>query len=83
MAMATMHLDPKRSVNAWKELSGACSRGDPKPCTIAALGQACTGRARNLLHKFAGFFKIGRSCDWEEQYKQYSEHWRNYFQARP
>jgi len=80
--MATTLLDPKHSVNAWHELSGVYSRGDPEPFTITAMGKACTGCARNACHRFAAFFKIGHGYDWEEQYREYSEHWRNYFQAR-
>ena len=83
MAIATMLLDPKYSVNAWRELSGVFSRGDPKPFTITAIGQDCTGRARNACHRFAAFFKIGHGYDWEEQYTEYSKHWRKYLQAWP
>jgi hypothetical protein len=82
MAIATMLLDPKDSVNAWRELSGVCSRGDPKPCPITAMGQACTGRTRDACHQFAAFFKVGHGYDWEGQYKEYQEFWENYFQAR-
>ena len=82
MAIAAMLLDPKLSVSAWKQLSGVCSRGDPEPFTITAIGQAFTGRARNVYHQTAAFFKIGHDYDWEEQYREYSEYWKNYFEAR-
>jgi hypothetical protein len=39
----------------------------------------CEGRARNLCHQFATFFKIGRDYDWEEQYREYREYWKNHF----
>jgi hypothetical protein len=81
MATATLLVDPKHSLNAWRDLSGVCSRGDPAPFTIAAIGQACTERARNLCHQFAFFFKIGQVYDWEEQYREYTDHWKNHFQA--
>lgn len=82
MAIATMLLDPKLSVNAWKELSGVCSTGYLEPSTITALGLTFTGRARNVYHQTAAFFKIGHGYDWEEQYREYSEYWKNYFEAR-
>ena len=83
MIIATMLLDRKLNVNAWKELPGVRSRGDPGALAINATRQARTGRARNMYHRFATFFKIGRGYNWAEQYREYSEHWRNYFQARP
>ena len=79
MEMPTMLLDPKRSVNASKDLSGVHSRGDPELFKITTLGNACTGRVRSACHHFADFFKVGRGYDWEEQYKEYQEFWENYF----
>jgi hypothetical protein len=54
---------------------------DPKLSAETGINP-CPGRARNLCHQFATFFKIGRGYDWEEQYKEYSEYWKNHFQAR-
>ena len=82
MVIATMLLDRKLSVNAWKELPGVCSGSDPGALAITATRQARTGRARNMYHQFATFFKIGCSYNWAEQYREYSEHWRNYFRTR-
>ena len=82
MAIETMFLDRKLSAEAWMNLAGANPRGDPKPITDkGAEGKSCPARARNLCHQFASFFKIGHGYDWEEQYKEYSDYWKNYFQA--
>ena len=84
MAVETMLLDQKLSAEAHIHLIGTNPRGDPKSITDEGTeGASCRGRTRNLGHQLAAFFKIGHGYDWEEQYREYSEHWRNYFQAPP
>ena len=33
-------------------------------------------------HRFANFFKIGSDYDWEDQYTEYKEFWKNYFYGK-
>jgi hypothetical protein len=77
-----MLLEPKLRVDTRKELPGVCAGREPGPTTDK--GHKRTPRmrrARDLCHEFVTFFKIGYDYDWEEQYKEYSEYWKNYFQA--
>ena len=83
MAIETMLLDRNLSAEAGMNVEGANPKGDPGPGTDdGTKSKACPSRARNLCHQFASFFRIGHHYDWEEQHKEYSQYWKNHFQAR-
>ena len=83
MAIQTMLLERKLRSEARLDAANAIPRGDPKPITgNEDEKKACLTQAHDLCHQLATFFKIGRGYDWEEQYREYSEYWEDYFQAR-
>ena len=83
MAIQTMLLERKVSAEARLDAGSVIPRGDPEPRSNKGTEKKTSPTlTHNLCHQLATFFKIGRGYDWEEQYREYSEYWENYFQAR-
>jgi hypothetical protein len=83
MAIESLLLDRKLSAEVRMNGAGTNSRGDPKPITDKGTARKSSpGRTRDLCHQFASHFRIGHDYDWEEQYREFSEYWKNYFEAR-
>ena len=82
MAPAIMLLESDLGASTRKEPSGVYAGRKPeRTANEGGNRRPHTRHARDLYHKFVSFFRIGYVYDWEEQYKEYEEYWKNYFQV--
>ncbi len=81
METAIVLLDSRVSVDTPKELGIRAGREPESTTDNRHRRKPYTRRARELYHKLVSFFRIGHDYDWEEQYREYSEYWKAYFEA--
>ena len=79
METAIVLLESRVSVETPKELGVRAGSESGPTVDNGHRRKPHTQRARELYHKLVSHFRIGYDYDWEEQYKEYDEYWKNYF----